>query len=180
MRIASAKGGMTRGFTLIEMVVVVIAISILAGFALDRLLPLIGRAERIAFLQVQAELQTALLLEAADLITRGENAKLPDLAAGNPMRMLLKTPANYAGALRPADPADVAGDTWYYDERLGRLVYRVGRYTRFDPLDGPRGRVEFRVALVYRDGNGDGSFDPASDRFEGLRLEPASPYRWPD
>ncbi len=168
------------GFTLIEMVVVVIAIGILAGFALDRLLPLVGRAERIGFLQVQADLQSALLLEAADLITRGRSAELPDIASRNPMTLLLRAPRNYLGSQRPADPDDIAGDSWYYDEHLRRLVYRVGKYTRFDALDGPAGRVEFRVALVYDDRDEDSGFDPAKDRFEGLRLEPMRPYLWPD
>ena len=61
-----------RGFSLLELVVVVVAVAILTGVALDRLLPLVGRAQRAAFLRVQGDLQSALLLEAADRITRGE------------------------------------------------------------------------------------------------------------
>jgi Tfp pilus assembly protein PilE len=48
----------TRGFSLVELTVVVVGIGILAGALLDRVLPLIGRAQRTAFMQVKADLQT--------------------------------------------------------------------------------------------------------------------------
>jgi prepilin-type N-terminal cleavage/methylation domain-containing protein len=169
-----------RGFSLIELVVVVIAIGLLAGFALDRLLPLIGRAQRVAFQQVQSELQSAMLLEAAVRITRGESATLGELAGTNPMALLLKAPQNYAGAMDEPRAETVPGHTWYYDDTRQRLVYRVGKYTRFEPLEGPPDRVEFRVSFVYRDRDGDGVYQPGHDGFDGLRLDPVHAYRWPD
>jgi prepilin-type N-terminal cleavage/methylation domain-containing protein len=167
-----------RGFTLLEFVVVVCAIAILAGVALNRMLPLVGRAQRVAFLQVQNELKTALLLEAAERITRGESHTLPDLAAANPMALLLEPPANYVGTVRRVD--DTPRASWYYDERQGRLAYRVGRYTRFDPQDGPRDLIELTVAFVYQDRDADGIFDAHGDHFDGLRLTPVHAYEWPD
>jgi prepilin-type N-terminal cleavage/methylation domain-containing protein len=169
-----------HGFSLLELVVVVIAIGLLAGLALERLLPLVGRAQRVAFMQVKAELASALLLEAADRITRGESATLGELASTNPMELLLQAPDNYLGALAAREAEGVAGHTWYYDAGHARLVYRVGRSTRFEPLGGPADRIELAVNLVYRDGDGDGVFRPGPDRFEGLRLDTVSPYRWPD
>ena len=106
-----------NGFTLLELVVVVVAIAILAGFALDRLLPLVGRAQRVAFMQVQSELQTALLLAAADRITSGESQTLPELAGANPMSLLLKPPGNYLGELGRGEAERAPGHTWFYDDR---------------------------------------------------------------
>lgn len=169
-----------RGFTLIELMVVVIAVGIMAGFALDRLLPLVGRAQRVAFLQVEAQLKSALLLEAADRITHGESATLPELARVNPMSLLLDPPSNYIGALALPEPDRIPGHTWYYDKRDGRLVYRVGRFTRFKPLNGPDNRVEFRVDFVFRDRNGDGKFEASRDEFDGLRLVSLHAFDWPD
>ena len=169
-----------RGFTLIELVVVVIAVGILAGVALDRLLPLVGRAQHAAFIQVEADLQSALLLEAADRITRGEANTLAALALGNPMALLLRAPANYMGSLRQPESETVPRASWYFDEERGRLVYRVGRYTRFESLDGPSDRIELRVAFVYTDRDGNGEYDAGRDRFDGLRLEPAEPFSWED
>jgi general secretion pathway protein G len=168
------------GFSLLELVVVVCAVAILAGFALDRLLPLVGRAQRVAYLQVRSDLTSALLLEAADRITRGESATLPELAATNPMTLLLTPPANYVGSLERTDEGAIPRASWYYDERLGRLGYRVGRYTRFAPGTGPADLIELEVAFVYQDRDGDGVFDAAGDRFDGLRLKPVHEYDWPD
>jgi prepilin-type N-terminal cleavage/methylation domain-containing protein len=172
--------GRVCGFTLIELMVVIIAVGILAGVALDRLLPLVGRAQRAAFLQVRAELQTALLLEAAERITRGEAQLLPGLANGNPMALLLQPPGNYLGSLQQPVDAELPRASWYFDEQARELVYLVGKYTRFAARDGSPGRIELKTAFVYRDRDGDGSFDPVRDEFEGLRLEPAHAYSWPD
>lgn len=169
-----------RGFTLLELAVVVCAIAILAGVALDRLLPLIARAQHAAFLQVERELQSTLLLEAAERITRGESHTLPELAGSNPMALLLKPPANYVGALAAADDAEIPRASWYFDEEARRLVYRVGRHARFDSTEGPADRIELRVAFVFEDRDGDGVFDAAGDRLDGLRLEPVHDFRWAD
>ena len=169
-----------RGFSLLELVVVVIAVAILAAAALDRLLPLVGRAQRAAYLRVQGDLQSALLLEAAERITRGEADRLAELAGANPMTLLLKPPANYVGATAWADGAEIPRASWYYDEHEHRLGYRVGRYTRFKAQDGPSDLIELKVAFAYEDRDGDGVFDAAGDRFDGLKLEPVHAYDWPD
>lgn len=167
-----------RGFTLLEFAVVVIAVAILAGFLLERVLPLIGRAERVAFEQVRSQIQSALLLEAAERVTRGEAATLVELAGSNPMALLLKPPGNYLGALDRPDPDSLPRRVWYFDETEGRLVYRPGRQAGFEPAEGPDDRIELMIAFVYGDRDGDGRFDPARDEFEGLRLEPVHLYAW--
>jgi len=170
----------SRGFSLLELVVVVVAVAILMGVALDRLLPLVGRAQRAAFLDVQRELQSSLLLEAAERITSGEAATLPELAGANPMALLLQPPANYVGPIvAPADSA-IPPATWYFDAQAGTLGYRVGRHTRFAAKDGPSDRIELKVAFVFEDRDKDGTFDAVGDRFGGLRLEPIHAYDWPD
>jgi prepilin-type N-terminal cleavage/methylation domain-containing protein len=169
-----------RGFSLLELVVVVIAVGILIGVALQRLLPLIGRAERAAFAQVQSEMQTALLLAASEHIVRGEGERLADLAHANPMRLLLIRPANYLGELESPLHEELPGRSWYYDERASRLVYRVGTHSRFRAIDGPRDRIELAVRFAFRDENGDGRYQAGSDYFDGLRLEPSHRYDWPD
>lgn len=158
----------------------VIAVAILLGVALDRLLPLVGRAQRAAFLDVQRNLQSALLLAAAERITSGEAATIPELAAANPMSLLLQPPANYLGALAAPESADVPRASWYFDEHSGRLVYRLGRYTRFAGRDGSADRIELQVAFAYQDRDGNGTFDATGDRFDGLKLEPVHAYDWPD
>ena len=167
------------GFTLIELLVVVVAIGILAGFALDRLYPLIGRAERVAFMRIQAQLQNQLTLVTAERMARGESATIPALAGTNPMQYLLKPPENYLGQFY-GGPADAPSGHWYYDTLTANLVYLVGGHTRFDGLDGPHDRVLFRVRLAFTDRNGNGSYESSRDRFDGIWLAPVYAYSWPD
>jgi prepilin-type N-terminal cleavage/methylation domain-containing protein len=169
-----------RGFSLLELVVVVVIVGVMAGFALDRLLPLIGRAERAAFFQVQSQLKSALLLEAAERLTSGESATLPELAGVNPMTLLLDAPGNYLGSFDGPEHARVPRARWYYDERTGRLMYRVGKHTRFMPLEGPEDRVELVVEFVYEDVDGDAAYSASVDEFDGLRLASVHAYDWPD
>lgn len=169
-----------RGFTLLELVIVIVIIAVLAGFLLDRVLPLVGQAERVAFLQVRAHVQNALLLEAAERITRGESASLDELAGANPMSLLLQPPGNYLGELSRPRIADLPRATWHFDDREGRLVYRPGRQAKVEMLEGPEDRIQLAVSFVYRDRDGDGRFDPSIDDFDGLRLDPVYSFRWLD
>jgi hypothetical protein len=96
------------------------------------------------------------------------------------MALLLKPPANYVGATAGADGTKIPRASWYYDEHAHVLGYRVGRYTRFKAHDGPADLIELKVAFAYQDRDGDGEFDAAGDRFDGLHLKPVHDYEWPD
>jgi len=169
-----------QGFSLLELVVVIVAISILAGLLLDRVLPLIGQAERVAFLQTRRELQSALLLEAALRVTRGESRSLESLAGSNPMELLLEPPGNYVGLRSGLNGRPPPRRSWLFDDGEGRLVYLPGRHAKFDPLEGPDDRIELEVSFVYRDRDADGTYDASTDDFDGLKLESLHRYAWPN
>jgi len=171
------NSGRMRGFSQFELVVVVVLVSVMAGFLLVRVLPLIGQAERVAFMQTKQQIQSALLLEAAERIARGESASLAALAGTNPMDLLLEPPGNYLGARQPGDRS-LPRRSWYFDADENLLVYRPGRQSRFDPLDGPADRIEMQVNFVYRDRDSDGAFNASVDHFDGLRFASVHPYVW--
>jgi prepilin-type N-terminal cleavage/methylation domain-containing protein len=168
-----------QGFSLLELVVVIVLVAVLSGFLLDRVLPLIGQAERVAFLQTRQQIQNALLLEAAERIVRGESASLASLVGTNPMSLLLEPPGNYLGAGSIGDKSLPPG-SWHFDADRNLLVYRPGRQARFDPLDGPADRIEMQVSFVYQDRDLDGAFDASVDAFDGLRFESVHAYAWPN
>ena len=167
-----------RGFTLFEFAVVILAISILSGLLLIRVLPMIGQAEHVAFIYTERQLKSALLLEAAERIARGDSRSLPALAGQNPIDLLLEPPVNYVGPLQGADLASLPRRSWAFDPVSGHLVYRPGRQARFDSLAGPGDRIEFRVQFAYQDRDGDGAYSAVTDNFDGMRLEPVYPFAW--
>ena len=169
-----------RGFTLIELAVAVVIVAIVTGYFLDRTLALLGRAERTAFVQVSSQLRSALLLEAAERLTRGEAAALADLAGTNPMSLLFAVPANYRGATSRLPEKPDGHSSWYYDVQRGRLVYFVGSRTKFRAVAGPADRIELIVDFIYTDRNASGAYEPSSDEFDGLRLASVYPYDWPE
>ena len=94
------------------------------------------------------------------------SATLPELAAANPMALLLKPPANYVGELgAPATqpsvpPRDLVLRRAGRPARLSRRPLHALRARR----TGPQDRIELRVAFVFEDRDGDGVFDAAGDR----------------
>lgn len=168
------------GFSLFEFVVVIVIIAILSGLLLVRVLPLIGQAERVAFLQTRNEIQSALLLEAAERVVRGESHTLIALTAVNPMDLLLEPPGNYVGAYSARRPESLPRRSWYFDDQQKLMVYRPGRQSGFTAIDGPSDRIELKVNFVYRDRDADGAFNASRDHFDGLRLESVHAYSWPN
>ena len=168
------------GFSLFEFVVVIVVIVILSGLLLTRVLPLIGQAERVAFLQTKQQIQSALLLEAAERVVRGESDTLILLTGANPMELLLEPPGNYAGTISQFTSTTLPRRSWLFDEQDDLLVYRPGRQAKFDALEGPDDRIEMRVSFAYRDRDEDGAYNASIDRFNGLRLESLHLYAWPE
>jgi prepilin-type N-terminal cleavage/methylation domain-containing protein len=169
-----------RGFSLFELVVVIVVIAILSGLLLTRVLPLIGQAERAAFMQTRQQIHSALLLEAAERVVRAESGTLIALSGTNPMDLLLEPPGNYRGTITEFGGDRLPRRSWFFDEDDRLLVYRPGRQAKFDALDGPADRIEMQVSFAYTDRDGDGAYDASVDRFDGLRLQPLHLYAWPE
>ena len=168
----------SSGLTLIEFLVAIILIGILAGFALQRLLPLIGKAEAVAFATVVNQLDNALLLETAKRIAGGEGRSVPQLAGSNPMDLMLRPPDNYLGEKRILATQTLPERSWFFDPGRELLVYSTGDAARFLDGDRPLKRVEFRVSLAFHDRDGDQRYSPQHDDFGGISLRPmAAGYR---
>lgn len=172
------SGRFSRGFSLLELVIVIIIISVLLVVAISRLLALAVDAERVAMETVAGVVRSAIGIKVAEHIVNQDVPGLARLVGTNPMDRLAELPGNYLGVQDGVNPATLADGNWYYDRRDGTLVYLV-RNTGFfrGGLDNPP-RARFAIRLVYADRNGNGTFDPGIDRIEGLRLAPIEPYEW--
>jgi prepilin-type N-terminal cleavage/methylation domain-containing protein len=173
-----AAAGTGRGFTLLELTVVVIIVSFLAAIALGKLLKMQADAERVAMDTVVGTLRSALGMAVAESIVRQDLRGLRALEGSNPMERLAETPNNYLGAFDNADPAALEDGHWYFDRPARALVYLVRNHERFSGGVANPPRARFRVELVYRDRNGNGRYDDGTDTIEGLRLAPVEAYRW--
>ncbi len=166
------------GFSLLELVIVIVIISVLMVLAVSRLFALQVDAERVTMQTVIGTLRSAIGMKVAESIVRSRVADLPGLDGGNPMALLAETPHNYLGELDGADPAKLEDGNWYFDKRDKMLVYLVrnkGFFTGGQP-NPPRAR--FALTLVYSDRNGNGVFDQGVDKVEGLRLGALEKYFW--
>lgn len=168
----------SRGFSLLELVVVVILIAFLVQIAIARLLALQAEAERVAMDTVVGTLRSALGMKVAESLIRQETARLPELVGTNPMDRLTEPPRNYLGELTAPDLATLEDGTWYYDRTERMLVYLVRNSSHFSGGAGQPPRARFAVKLVFSDRNANGRFDRGVDSVEGLSLSPVEPFRW--
>jgi prepilin-type N-terminal cleavage/methylation domain-containing protein len=170
--------GEGRGFSLFELLIVVVIVSVLLVVAIDKLLVLRFEAERAAVQTVIGALRSALYIEFAGAAARGELKRMDDAGGSNPMAYLAQTPEGYAGELYGPDPAVFEPGTWYFDLRDRALVYVVRFPQQFvTSLSGPP-RLRLAVEPDYDDLDRNGRFDPGRDPVRGLKLVPREPYYW--
>lgn len=168
-----AQAVKSRGFTLIELVVVVCVVALLFGVALERLLRFQELAERAAMEQNVAAINVALTMKFAALVAAGRGQAIEKEVGANPVELLARPPQNYLGALFAPPPDLLPAKSWYYDRQSGDLVYVPGR-TRYlsEPPDATQG-LRFHVALI----------EPAR-KAQGVKelpqalIRPRQPYRW--
>ncbi|MDH7942692.1 prepilin-type N-terminal cleavage/methylation domain-containing protein [Pseudohongiella sp. SYSU M77423] len=162
----------SAGFSLFELMVYILAASILFAAAFNRYQDFPGEAERANFLAIQAQLNAAINLQMMQIIASGGWDNARQLDGMNPMELMLTTPGNYVGALSGADIAQLPRRIWFFDPVRGELVYLAENSENLYLLnDGQRiatERLGFRVSNRY---SGTGSW-------EGLVLAPVQPYEW--
>lgn len=75
----------SRGFTLVELVVVLIVVSVLAAMAVDRLFYYQERAEKVAMLANLEAFKTGLRIEVAEMMVTNRGDRLATLERTNPV-----------------------------------------------------------------------------------------------
>ena len=167
-----------KGFTLLELIVVVSVIGILATIFLGKVMRYQEEAERVAMEQVAANIQGGLNLQVAAMIARGQEKKLPDLVNENPMDWLAKKPDNYLGERFDPGLNDLKPGYWYFDLKDRTLVYEVDRGEHFvaDPLG--RKEVRYRVSLIYGQPVKENVKSADNSEVSGVILGLTQPYQW--
>ena len=166
------------GFSLLELVIVIVLISVLLAVAIDRLLAMKAMAERSAVDQVVGTIRSGITIRLAELAMRNKLSDATSLAGANPMLVLSERPQNYLGELFAPNPASLPPGNWYFDTRDGVLCYLVESADYFQSeLPGPA-RARFSIQPVYEDVNRNGRYDAGVDSLRGFRLAALEPYSW--
>jgi prepilin-type N-terminal cleavage/methylation domain-containing protein len=167
-----------RGFSLLELVVVIAMIGTLVAVAVTRLLPYIDEAERVAVLRVEGQLRSSINMEAAKRIVRGQSATLSDLEGSNPVKYLLEPPKNYVGEYLQSDIEQAPTRRWYFEQDRQRLVYRLGAPFGLPVHDESVQDPAFVVRVAFADTDGNGIFEAQRDELYGVRLQRVAGVQW--
>lgn len=167
-----------RGFSLFELLVVIVIVSMLMIIAISRLLALQVDAERVVMESTVGALRSGLGIKVAESIVKHKVSVLPAYEDSNPMNLLAEIPRNYLGEMEGVDPHTLEKGSWYFDKPAKTLVYIVDNAGYFSGGIGNPPRARFKIRLVYTDVDSNGTFDNGIDSIGGLRLAALEPYGW--
>jgi type II secretory pathway pseudopilin PulG len=165
------------GFTLFELILVIVLVAVFSGILLSRFLMYQEAAEKAAMEQTAGAIRSALNMRMAALVARGRTDEIPKLAALNPFTLLADKQWNYAGEYYDIAGSDIAPGSWYYDLKNKELVYLVDRGAHFVPGKDGGKRVRYRVNLVYNDSL-PGGRSVAGAEVGGIAFREIEPYVW--
>jgi len=163
-----------KGSSLLELVFVVLIITTLMIFAINRIQTLLVDVEKVSILRVTGALNSAINLQAAEIVVDQGVEAIRVLEHTNPMKFLTELPHNYIG-LRSDNQADQLGTSnWYFDNKERILGYTVNNKQHFESSLKGVPRARFRVVLVYREGNQ----SDENKKIQGIVLKSLDEYRW--
>lgn len=166
----------SRGFTLIELIVVITIIVLLAGVLLTRIWFYQEQAEKAAMEQTAGAVQSALVMQYGHLLARGRDAEVKKLVEENPMHWLMQKPQNYAGEYFGMTPAAIAPGNWAFDLKTRELIYVPYRTEYFDPGKDGLKWVRYHVHQEYEPVPG--SKKKGDQELVSILFEPVESYQW--
>ena len=166
------------GFSLLEIIVVVIIISILFALALNHLFKWRITAEQTSIKKLTSEMRDALKLEVVSHYAKGHMQDILTLVGSNPLNYVIEKPDSYVGESKAPNLSKLGAGEWIYDTSKKVLIYRVRYPDHFTTkLTGIK-RIELKVSLIYTDKNGNKQFNHGVDTIEGLHLGSTENYDW--
>jgi general secretion pathway protein G len=161
-----------RGFTLLEMVVVIIFISVIGFIALSYYQKLLVDVERTKLQHDVGVMRSALGIEMASYIVAGEMSRMEELVGSNPIELLEEKPENYLGSYAGDRGRELKAGNWFFAEDEGVLVYIVRNvdYCMTQLID-PK-RIKFKIFPILTDNVREDT------RIVGLTLKEIEVYSW--
>ena len=107
-----------RGFTLIELVVIIVVLGILAAVAIPKLFSVTKEAEVASVDTMVSNLESAMSIYVARQYTNGGS-----IGVHNPFDDLSNVPQNYAGVNDPVNPANTPDGKWSFRPSGNWIMY---------------------------------------------------------
>lgn len=178
------SGRRASGFTILELLTSCIVISIVAGVLLHRLAYYEEVSEKAQMEYTIAQLNSALRVRMATMMTQGRLQQLASLAQENPIDWLDTRPTNYTDHPLTHKAVKREAGIWYFDRARHRLVYMISTGDNFSMPDEagqtarPTARqIELQVRLI-KAGSSDTGNQSATPPIVNAVLEVVRPYRW--
>lgn len=166
-----------NGFTLLELVIVIVCIGFLGLIVLDRVWKYRVYAEEAAVTATIGNIRSALGLEVAKLAVRRQTHKIALLDQSNPFTLLAQKPYNYLGEYDDTNSIKEKG-VWYFDKQDKCLSYIVAYPENFKTNIKGIKRTRHQLQLIYTDNNNNRRFDKGIDDINGLDIIKKEPYQW--
>ncbi len=166
---------MARGFSFLELVIVIAIISVLVIFALNRYTKLLVVVERTSMEHDLGVMRSAIGMQVAAYFLAGNLAELEQLTNSNPMDLLAEKPKNYLGSFSQSQAQQLEDGSWYYDTDSQALIYLVRNRSYFTSRLSGKKRARLKIYPVYSDkqqGNEKQSY------LSGLELRAMEPFAW--
>ncbi|MBN1958781.1 MAG: type II secretion system protein [Desulfuromonadales bacterium] len=164
-----------RGFTFLELVVVITIISVLGVVALNRYYKLLVDVERTSMEHDLGVMRSAISMQFAAHYVKGDLTGLKKLVGSNPMDLLAEKPNNYLGVIAHYQVEDIEKGSWFFDSKEETLIYMVRNQLYFTTQLAEPMRARFKIQPVYSERVKEGE---KADYLSGLTLQPLEPYRW--
>lgn len=164
-----------RGFTLFELVVVIVIANVLAIILLDRLWYYQEVTEKTAMEMTVMNMRSGLRLRIADLMMSDQRDKAVQLMQENPITWLETLPPNYMGELRNTKQGSLVPGNWYFDAGQQTLIYVVQHARFFKSGEDGTKTISFHVISTTNIHGKDGN---AVRKSEGIALTPVKQYQW--
>jgi general secretion pathway protein G len=163
-----------RGFSLLELIIVISIVAVLAGMFLNKVPLNQELAEKAAMEQMAGAFQTALVMRYGSMLANGAatEKELGKLAAENPMGWLQQKPENYAGEFFDPAVTTVPPGQWMFDLKSRDLIFVLNRSEYFTPGKDGQKWIRFHVKFEYETGVAGGK------SLVSTLFVPTSPYRW--
>jgi prepilin-type N-terminal cleavage/methylation domain-containing protein len=132
-----------QGFTLIELVIIIVVLGILAAVAVPKFVNISKEAEEASVTTVVSSLDAALSMYAAKHHLEGQ-----PLIVHNPFDDLSNVPSNYRGANDPITPDNTPNGTWSWRPAGNWIVYNPKASISGGWLNGSERFIIYRVEPV--------------------------------